>query len=217
MLFQSRSFCGNDQKDLQTDLFEQKQIWSRIQKQNQFLIFQEENFRLGFLLFYTPTIFISANKFSRYEWAKGIDAIISPFQPLGLAANPLPSKNSFVYPLALYLFVVSACLANYFSNDLCYSLFFAMSILSQSLYLCIVPNCVATSFWMVCDQTCSSVRPNRRHLTSRPHYFFYRSSIAHTIYAIHIPTHMIYVHVQGAPQKMLRSDLVLVTASGAWS
>ena len=33
---------------------------------------------------------------------------------LGLAANPLPSKNSFVYPLALYLFVVSACLANSF-------------------------------------------------------------------------------------------------------
>ena len=105
---------------------------------------------------------------------------------LGLAANPLPSKNSFVYPLALYLFVVSACLANYFSNDLCYSLFFAMSILSQSLYLCIVPNCVATSFWMVCDQTCSSVRPNRRHLTSRPHYFFYPRSTAHTIYAIYV-------------------------------
>ena len=133
MLFQSRSFCGNDQKDLQTDLFEQKQIWSRIQKQNQFLIFL-----LEFFIFYTPTIFISDNKFSRYEWAKGTDVIISPFQPLGLAANPLPSKNSYVYPLALYLFVVSACLANSFQISLA---------------------------GIVCDQICYSVRPNE-HIIS---------------------------------------------------
>ena len=197
MLFQSRSFCGNDQKDLQTDLFEQKQIWSRIQKQNQFLIFL-----LEFFIFYTPTIFISDNKFSRYEWAKGTDVIISPFQPLGLAANPLPSKNSYVYPLALYLFVVSACLANSFlifwpglSAIISATPSDTMSILSQALYLCIVPNCVATSFWMGCDQTCSSVRPNRRHLTSRPHYFFYRSSTAHTIYAIYVHIWYIYMYI----------------------
>ena len=164
MLFQSRSFCGNDQKDLQTDLFEQKQIWSRIQKQNQFLIFPEENFPLGILHFLYTNNFHLSQKVLKI-WM---------------------SKRYWRYNISL------------------------------PTYLCIVPNCVATSFWMVCDQTCSSVRPNRRHLTSRPHYFFYRSSIAHTIYAIHIPTHMIYVHVQGAPKKMLRSDLVLLASSAAW-